>query len=370
MQKRVTYIVSNIDKAIAFEWIVSHLSSNIELSFVLLNEHNSFLENFLKEKGINYIRIPVKGKKSYFISIIKTARFLRKNKTKIVHCHLRDANIIGLTAAIVSRIKTRIYTRHHSTFHLDYFPRAVKIDKLCNRMATDIIAISKNVSDILINKENVPENKIQLIHHGFDLNKFKNPNSSNVEILREKYVQSNSDLVIGIVARYINWKGHSYIIEACKELLQKFPNAHFIFANATGPNQKEIQTILKEKLPQSTYTEIKFENDLFSLYHIFDYYIHTPINSEIEAFGQTYIESMASGTPLICTLSGVGNEIIVHEENALVVPYMDSDSIVCAVTRLINDEKLKLRIIRSAQNSISEFNLDVFVQKLNELYLK
>lgn len=370
MQKHVTYIVSGIDKAIAFEWITERISSDIRLSFILLNNSDSHLENFLKEKKIDFIRIPVNGKKSYLNCIIKCYRYLKKHKTSVVHCHLRDANIIGLTAAYFARIKKRIYTRHHSTYHLDYFPKAVKIDKYCNRLATEIIAISNNVANVLSSKENVDPNKIKLIHHGFDLDKFQSPDENKILELRKKYIPENSGIVVGVIARYINWKGHKYIIKSFDNLLKTYPDIHFIFANASGPDQSTISKEIEETLPSSNYTEIVFENDLFSLYYLFDYYVHTPINNEIEAFGQTYIESLASGVPMICTLSGIGNEIIKDGINALVVPYKNSIEISEAITRLMHDPELSNNLIESGKSSITQFNLNTFVEKLNSLYLK
>ena len=40
-------------------------------------------------------------------------------------------------------------------------------------MSTQIIAISNNVQEVLIKKEGVLKKKISIIHHGFDLDKFK-----------------------------------------------------------------------------------------------------------------------------------------------------------------------------------------------------
>ena len=366
--KKLTYIVSDINKAIAFEWINEYLPNNIELSFILLNNRDSFLEDYLKKNNVLFHRISVSSKKDYLKAIFKTKRLLKKWNTEIVHCHLRHANFVGLVASKMARIKTRIYTRHHSTYHHDYFPKAVKIDSFINKLSTDIVAISENVKDVLIQKENVNANKIHLIHHGFDLDKFLEIEASEIQFIKNKYAINSDKITIGVVARFINLKGHKYIIEAFSHILKSTPNAHFIFAHASGPDYEEIHQIITSSLPQESFTEIKFENNLFALYQLFDYYIHVPINKEIEAFGQTYIEALASGTPMICTKSGVANEFIEHKTNAMVVPFKNSTEIVNSFIELNNSPILKKRIIENGLKSVEKFNLQSFINKLNKLY--
>ena len=369
MKTKITYILSSIDKAIAFEWIVDEINKDkIELSFILLNNKHTYIEQFLIENNIYVKRIYLNSKKDYPKAFLKIIKELRKIKPNVVHAHLRDANILGLSVAKLLRIKKRIYTRHHSTFHHDNFPKAVKWDKMVNIFSTDIIAISENVKSVLIEKENVEEKKIHLIHHGFDLRSFEYVNSDELMGLRIKYIPTNKFPIIGVVSRYINWKGHKYQIQAFKKILEKHPNAYFVFANATGPDKKEIQQLLIDNLPSNSYIEIEFENNLFALYKLFDIYVHTPINKEIEAFGQTYIEALASGIPSVFTLSGVASEFIKDGENALVVDYCNSEQIFDSVISLIENDELRNNIIAKGRKSVTQFNLDLFISKLEKLY--
>lgn len=367
---KITYILSNIDKAIAFEWIAEKLNHDrFELSFILLNDKEPFLFNWLKEKNIPCYFIPHFGKKSFVITFVKTLFILKKIKPKIVHTHLFDANLLGLSAAKLLGIKKRIYTRHHSTFHHEYFLKAVKWDKLTNVLATHVVAISKNVMNVLIQKENVLENKISLIHHGFDLTKFNQVSKNEIEELKLKYkIEDSNSPIIGVISRYIKWKGIEYIIPAFKKILKDYPNAKLILANASGPDKEYISSLLKKELKPNQYIEIKFEPNLFALYQLFDVYVHVPINKEIEAFGQTYVEALAAGSPSVFTLSGVASEFILHKQNALVVDYCNSVSIHKAILLLLGDKTLCENLKKEGFESIKQFNLDNFIQKLETIY--
>lgn len=366
----ITYIISDIDKALAFEWIAEELDKNkFELSFILLNKNpDCFLEKWLKEHSIPVFYVHYEGKKQLFSAFWRVCKLLKKLKTQVVHCHLFDASLIGLLAAKSLGIKKRIFTRHSSTFHHEYFPRAVYYDRFINSLATDIVAISNNVKNVLLNKEGVNPKKIHLIHHGFKLEIFENVNEENIQKLKEKYHLTNKYPVIGVIARWIHWKGIQYIIPAFAEILKTYPQAHLVLANAKGDYAGEIERLLSA-IPSESYTKIPFEQDLPALYKNFDVYVHTPINPEIEAFGQTYVEALAAGIPSVFTLSGVANEFVEHEKNALVVDFCNSKAIFDALITIISDVSLQEKIIKKGKESIwNMFTLQVHLAKLEKLY--
>lgn len=361
-----------MDKSLAFEWVAERINHNkYELSFILLNDKEPFLFHWLKERGIKCFFIPHTGKKSYPASIYNTYLLLRKIKPEIIHAHLFDACIIGLIAGKLAGIKKRIHTRHNATIHHDYFPKAVKYDKLINFLSTDIIAISENVKNILIEMEGADENKIHLIHHGFNLEDFENVSLERIEVLKQKYTLTKCDTpIIGVISRYIHWKGIQHIIPAFIEFNRNFPDSHFIFANASGPYDDEIKKLLTQ-LSSKSYTEIKFEQDISALYKLFDCFVHTPIDEKSEAFGQIYVEAMAAGVPCIVTKSGIANEYVEDKKNAIVVPFKNSSSIYRALNLLFSDNELKDKLILNAKNDVKErFGIEKMIEKLEELYGK
>jgi len=367
---KITYIISGIEKARAFEWIVENINPNsYDVSFILLNKKKSFFYNWLKQRGLKTTFIKQKNSGSLPLIFIKILIQLIKNRPDVVHTHLFDANITGLLAAKILGIRKRIYTRHHSTYHFEYYPKGIKFDKLCNFLATQIIAISENVRTVLIQKESVNKNKIILIHHGFDLNEFTNVDERRVELLRNKYsIPKDRKPVIGVISRQMEWKGIQYIIPAFSELLKKYPQSYLILANANGPYKEEINRLIKIYHIENYVLEIAFENDLFALYKLFDIYVHVPINGEIEAFGQTYVEALASGIPSVFTLSGIAKEFIVTEKNAMVVDFCNSSEIVGAIDHIIRDEQLKESIIHQGMADVKIFGLKPFIKKLENLY--
>lgn len=355
-----------------FEWTFEYLlkKNKYNLAVILLNNKESELENFLKKNNVPVLRIRLANKIDYIISFIKILKYFLQHKTDIVHTHLFEASFIGLLAARLSGIKCRIHTRHNGTVNHEYYPHAVKYDKLINRLSTDIIAISKIVKNILVDMENVNENKITIIYHGFKLQCFNQVSESRLIQIREKYqIQSSAYPIIGVISRYIHWKGIQYIIPAFIKLKQEYPHAHLILCNANGPYSNDIKKQLSE-LPSDSYTEIDFESDITALYKVFDIFVHVPINPHSEAFGQVYIESMASGVPLVATLSGIAQEFIVDKKNALVVPFKNSESIYQSILLLLNEKELKNNLINNALKDVQQFSVENMIENLERLYDK
>jgi len=55
MPKKVTYIISSIDRWIAFEWVHRQLNNEkFILSFVLINSGKSFFKDYLKKEKVQF----------------------------------------------------------------------------------------------------------------------------------------------------------------------------------------------------------------------------------------------------------------------------------------------------------------------------
>jgi hypothetical protein len=97
--ENITYIISDIGKALAFEWIAERINKEkFQLRFILIVQQQSQLETFLTGKNIPCEVFYYTSKKDFPGLFIKVYRSLKKNKADVVHTHLITASLIGLTA--------------------------------------------------------------------------------------------------------------------------------------------------------------------------------------------------------------------------------------------------------------------------------
>lgn len=370
VKTRVTYILYQINKALAFEWVIDHIDRDtFELSFISIGaDQDSELATFCASRKIPFHSVSYSGKKDLPFAVFQTYRLLRQLRPAVVHAHIFEGGLIGMLAAKMAGIPKRIYTRHYSTYHHSYAPGGVKYDRLINALATKIIAISENVKNILIEKEGVAPEKIVLIHHGFELSLFYNISDERVQQVRAKYDPGDKRPVVGVVSRYTEWKGIHYIIPAFKRLLQDHPDALLILCNAKGEYAAQIKSLLSE-LPADAYREIVFEPDNAALFKLFDVFVHVPLDPEIEAFGQIYIEALAVGIPSVFTLSGIAAEFIKDRENALVVDFRSPEQIYAAMSELLGDPDLRHRLTEHGRKDLERnFSLPLMIAKLQTIY--
>ena len=365
---KICYVISHIDKAMAFEWIAKSLKTKFQLTFILLNPSSSNLEDFLVQQGLEVKRITYRGKQNFLSALIKAFFYFLASKPHVVHAHLFDAQLIGLTAAWLAGVKKRIYTRHNSNYHHVYHPRGVKFDIWSNRMATQIISISQSTDHTLVQLEHVAPSKIVRIPHGFELKAFEASSAESVNKLCKKWHIDQTKPVIGVIARHIEWKGIQFIVPAFRKFLDEYPTATLVLANASGPYHETLVEISKT-IPSGNVVLLPFEEDIASLYALFDIYVHTPVDSLAEAFGQTYVEALAAGVPSIFTLSGVAAEFIVHERNALVVKFKNTEEIYQSLMRLWKDEELRMLLSKNGRQDVfSQFGAEPMLDSLSKLY--
>jgi glycosyltransferase involved in cell wall biosynthesis len=335
---------------------------------VFLNPEAPPLMSTLAEKGLKVQWIKYSGKMDMPTVFFKLFKLFRKLKPNVLHVHLFDACLVALPAGAFAGVKKRIHTRHHSSHHHYFFPHAVKYDRFVNFWSTSILAISENVKNILVSKEHVPSSKVTVVHHGFDFDIFSDVSPERIARLKDKYNFNNHYPVIGVVSRYTYWKGIQFVIEAFNRIVNIHPNAVLVLANAKGDYANEIVALLSS-LPENTYRQILFEADTPALFKSFDVFVHVPIDNHSEAFGQVYIESLIAKVPSVFTLSGIANEFVSNDRNALVVDYMNSDEIYNAILRFINEPDLVNRLVQNGfDDALKIFDVKKMVSDTIAIY--
>ncbi len=367
-RRHIVYVVSLLEKSLAFEWVLSRLSADYQVTVILLNPAGSSLESFLLDKGIRVIRIRYRSKRDFPLAFLRTFFFLLMNRPAVVHAHLFDAQLVGLGAAWLAWIRRRIYTRHTSTFHHNYHPSGVRYDKLSNWLATEIVSVSQATDYALVELEQVNPSKVVRIPHGLQMDSFTHVPDDRVNTVRKKWAIAPGSPTVGVVSRFIEWKGVEFAVRAFAAFQHTWPTAKLVLANASGPGEQVILKLLNE-LSVKNVTLIPFEADAPAMYRLFDMLVHVPIDPWCEAFGQVYVEAMASGIPMIVTRSGIAEEYVKDGENAIVVPFRDFAAIETAMEILWKDEHLRRKLASNAQREVvSRFGIDDMVSSLKRLY--
>jgi glycosyltransferase involved in cell wall biosynthesis len=369
MKIKVCHVLSDVDQSHLIETHGEVLDKEkYEVGFVFMGAKRPQLYDFFKANGYETEFFDFRGRKDLPAAVWRLKRIFGRLRPDIVHTHLVEATLAGLTAAKLARVKGLVHTRHHGAESHVYYPHGVYYDKYANRLSQKIVAISKVVAENLTGREGADPRKVVTIPHGFDLENFAADDEAALSLGR-RYGLEGRYPVVGSISRFIHWKGVQDTVVAFKQLLAEHPRAKLVLANATGPYDADIRRLLAENLDESAYVTIEFERNVFALYRNFDAFVHVPVNRDFEAFGQVYVEALAMGVPSVFTLAGIANDFVVDGENALVVPYSDPGAIARALGLILRDGALRHRIVSRGREDVWRlFHSERFGAQLDALY--
>jgi glycosyltransferase involved in cell wall biosynthesis len=369
MKLKLIHIIAEVEKSHHFEWISLQLKADFDYQCILIGRKDSEHERFLTALGIKVYALEYRSKRSMFSLASSLLKILRKEKPAIVHTHFWVASLVGIPVAWMLRVPVKMITRHHGDLHHKYYPKGVMLDRTINFLADHIITPTTGIRELVIDKESTPAHKVTVINHGVDLDFYQNVTPERADAVREKYSIPRTAPVIGMISRYVQWKGIEYAIEAFRKIQHDYPDAHLVLANANG----EYRSVLRQKLSQlqpAQYTEINYEGDTPALYALFDVFVHVPIDRLSESFGLIYVEALAAGRPSVFTISGVAADFVRDGYNALVVDYRNAEQITEAVLRILKDSELRRQLTSNGAASVQHFSYVNMCRQMKELYHK
>ncbi|HSY76932.1 MAG TPA: glycosyltransferase family 4 protein, partial [Bacteroidia bacterium] len=311
----VVHIIANNPTVPYLTWFTERLKAypDVKFSFIVLYPEEPPMVQEMKERGCKcyWIKFDTrKRKRGMIIAMFKLYRLFKILNPDVVNAHLFDDSLPALLAARLAGVKKRVIRKQDTAYHWYFKPVWVVADRFNNFNATDIIAISKDSYKFLVEKEKAPVKKMTMIYNGIPINDFTAQNTADKEFLVKKYGLEDKT-VIGTIARYIEWKGYRYIIEAVKILTQKNKNLKFLFVGY-GEQEQELEELVNkyDLTDYIVFTKWIDKKYIPSLYGIMDVYLHAAF---MEPFGFVFVEAMANGVPIVTSRTGVAADVLEHK---------------------------------------------------------
>lgn len=337
----VVHVIANNSTVPYLNWFAERLDKYPDVKFTVISmypEKPNLIEE-MNELGCDayWIKYESSKRKSGMIrTFFQLYRLFKMLKPDVVNAHLFDDSVPALLAARFAGVKKRVIRKQDTAFHWYFKPMWVWIDRFNNLNSTDIIAISKNSKKFLKEKEKTMESKIRMIHNGIPIKSFTAQVDSDKEFLIKKYGLEGK-IIIGTIARYIEWKGYKYIIEAARTLTLKYANLKFLFVGY-GEQQQQLEELVKsyglsEYIIFTNWIDRKY---IPSLYGIMDLYVHAAI---MEPFGFVLVEAMANGVPIVTSNTGVAADALEHKVTCYFTGDKDPNGIAEGVQWMLENPK-------------------------------
>lgn len=159
------------------------------------------------------------------------------------------------------------------------------------------------------------------------------------------------------VGRLVPVKGLVYLLEAVRLLLHDGVPVRLMLVG-TGPHRKALIALVAKQALSSVVEftgEVSFGPSLLALYREADIFV---LPSLSEGTPRVLWEAMAAGLPIVATRAGGVPEIIQHEETGLLVSPRSAQQLAASIRRMIEDEELRVRLIRAGYSLIREHTVE------------
>lgn len=327
--------------------------------------------SLLGEEGIKPFLIPELGREISLLNDLKAFFklffLIRREKPDIVHTHTAKAGTLGRLAAKLAGVQIIIHTFHGHIFHSYFSPLKAKvfllIEKFISLFTSRIITISPAQRKEILGLGIGNKKKIVSIPLGFDLSKFLDCQKKRGE-LREELGLSRDHLLVGIIARLVAIKGHTYFFEAAKMILDKIKVARFIVIG-DGELREELKNLTKRlKIEKETFF-LGFRSDLDRIYADLDIAVLSSLN---EGLPTAIIEAMAAAKPVVATRVGGVVDLIENGVNGILVPSKDSPQLASACLDLLKNHEKARKMGQEGRSRSSQFELSRLIKDIGALY--
>ncbi len=339
------------------DWIPLHDSSRFQVDVVGLRPRDA-AGAFLEKQGIT-------------VHYIQEGKFSPKNITAIADLAARgDYDILhlhGYSSANFGRLAARkigIRSIVHEHAILPVQPHQYVADWLLRNRTDVAVAVSNAVKAFMIHGRSIPEEKIEVIWNGIDLEHFQNVPAERVQHFREQHGLPETGTIIGTVTRLREEKGNAYLLEAAAEVLRHEPEVTFVLIG-DGPLRDTLQQQARDLGIAEKVLFTGFVSDIQAALAALDIVV---IPSLREGFGLALVEAMAAGKPVVATKVGGMIELARHERSALMVYEADSPALAQAILRLLQEPELAQQLADQAREDSGRFSIGENVRSLEALY--
>lgn len=337
---------------------------------VIPNKGPLFFE--LQKKNIKTIIAPVLNihknmftlkelfKLPYFL--IKSIRILNKELKGIPVDIIQSNTTVVLLGAIYSKLK--------GIKHFWHIHEIVEKPQIATKVFPFIVF---NFSDFIIfNSKATKENfckfqpsittKSIIIYNGISR---ENSFTSKDELsrLKEEY-DLNDNLLLGLVGRINNSKGHLFLLKTFKECIKQNANIKLIFIGSVVKGKEyilsELEKMIEEYNLQDNVVIIPFQNNIWKFWDLIDIVIVPSIIPE--SFGLVALEAMLAKKPVIASNLGGLKEVVVHNKTGFLFEPNNLNELEKFINDLINNYEKRIYFgEKGYEIAIKNFSLNNYI---------
>lgn len=256
-------------------------------------------------------------------------RWIRTVQPALIHTHLIHADLLGAFTSI--GMDTPFVTSKHNDDQFKHYPGYGWFAGMLNRAFDRGITISHHLNQFYTNELRIDQPDFETIHYGLDVDEFLSVAEPR------KPSRDNGPTTFGIVARLVEQKGHTTLLEAFHEVIKDTTDVQLKIVG-DGPLLEEFKQLTQQLDIDKWVSFEGHKKDIPNVMRNFDVFVHP---SRWEGFGLVFLEAMACKLPVIATDVSAIPEIVVDGETGILVPPDESDRLAEAMIELKENQSLR-----------------------------
>lgn len=283
---------------------------------------------------------------------------IRSERPDIVHLHSRRG--IDLWGALAARLEGVPVVLSRRVDNPE--PRWWVAMKY--KLYDHVIPISQGIRKVLL-AEGVPQNKLSCVPSAVDVQQY-HPTREHLPWFRQEFALHETDLAVGMVAQFIERKGHRTLLQALPLVLQTCPRTQVLLFGQ-GPELENIRQVVNASTLLREHVVLAgFRRDLNRVLPCLDVLVHP---AYMEGLGVSLLQAAACGVPLIGTHVGGIPEIVQPGFNGELIPPGDPETLAHAMIDMLKDPNTRLDYGRAGRQWVERhFSIAAMVAGNMEIY--
>lgn len=215
------------------------------------------------------------------------------------------------------------------------------------------------------------EKKSIIIYNGLEREE-KIKTNLEIEELKKSVSFNPNDIILGLIGRINENKGHSILLNSFKEVYKNYPNVKLLFIGSPVKGKENVLEKLKNQVKKLHLEQnvliIPFQKNIWPFWDIIDIALVPSIVSE--SFGLVALEAMLSKKPLIVSNLGALKEVIEEKSTGLIFNINEAESLKNSIQLLLDNKPLRIKYGEAGFLRAKKlFTLEKYINQFEKHYL-
>jgi glycosyltransferase involved in cell wall biosynthesis len=291
-------------------------------------------------------------------------RLIRRLRPDVLHSHNLGPLMYASLASGMGGWCPVLHGEHHLPPPADFDRKRFLQRSVFYLGCRKVHTVSESLRQELI-RHGLPADKLVTLRNGVDSERFQ---PGDRAAARQKIGGLPEDaLVLGLVGRFMPWKGHVTLIEAFEKIAGRRPEARLLFVGGGGTDEAQVRARAQASRVAGRIHFAGFQRELTPYYQAMDAMVFP---STIEGLSNALLESLACGTPVLAHPACGSAEVITPGKDGWLAEIDTVEKLQAQLEALPAREALPAFGLAGREKILREFSLAVMVDRYRRLYLE